>query len=341
MSAPISAPDHTDDEDPNVLHTGRIGRRFVAYLIDQWILIWVIYFGLFVIIVGYGILFSVVNPCSAVGGYACDSAKWIDRAVMLLLMLWVAIAVHLANVLPAWKHGDSLGMRQVGIKVVSGNPAVTVSKLQFHFRAWLSHPTAIVTLVSIAYFGFPREDIIHTALLTLRFVGLVAVVASAISILMPGHRSLADWVTGTRVIKTRAVSYIAHFALLAVFLPGLIFAAAVAIAAWAAPDGRDININVGGRSYGSNDWTVERLDQLLEFAERLSSTTFWIVFSVAAWLLTVGLCWLALRDTKWKTDRKAGRGMAIVATLITSTPVAVTALSIVWVIAAILVDAFK
>lgn len=330
-----------DGSDVTLLRTGRIGRRLVAFGIDATVLAYCIALGLLGIAFIDAIMTSTLGGCATSDAPAdCEPSIWIARFIAALAAMWIAASVHLVLVVPAWRNGATLGMRQVGIRIVSHHYGAVVSQRQFHLRAWVSHSSAIVLILVLVSWVIGPAGWLDRVIQGVAIAGGVVIVASAVLILLPGHRSIADSLTATRVIVERPVSYIAHIAAIVCSVIGQALLSVATAWTFGRPDEPDLSFDFGNRRHDDFDWASDPLERLFAWSDSATSNTIALVVCGAIWLAAVGLCWAGLVDTRWHAERNAGRGVALVACLYAALPILVLTIWAVTRVASILIDAF-
>ncbi|NLA35546.1 MAG: hypothetical protein GX868_07635 [Actinobacteria bacterium] len=324
-----------------ILRTGRIGRRAFAYLIDASVLVWAIVVGALITGGIYVMAASTLNACSISRDGDCDPSIWLDRLMLLLVALWTIGCVYGLLVRPTQRSGATLGMRQLGISVVSQIPGRAFSTAQLNTRVVASQPVLWVLVANLVYLGFDSERLTDTLQIVAGVAGLVIIVGSALLILAPGHRSLADALTNTRVIVVRPFSYLAALAAVVVPAPALGVAITLLIGIAGRPDRLDPGVRFGGRNYQDFDWLIDSSEDFFDLAEWFTASTGRWVLLAAVWVICCIASWFALNDTRWRNDRKAGRGLALYAALFTALPVVALLGSGVWALATSLVDSLN
>lgn len=324
-----------------ILHTGRIGRRAFAHAIDAAVLVVALAVGVLIAAGLYVVAASTLYSCSISRDGDCDPSIWLDRLTLFLLALWAIGCAYVLHVRPTQRWGATLGMRQVGLSVVSQVPGRAFSNAQLGTRVAASQPVLWVFVANLIALGFDSDRLTDVAQIVVAIVGLVIIVGSALLILAPGHRSLADALTNTRVIVVRPPSYFAGLASVIVPGPALGVTLAILIGIAGRPDRLDPGVRFGGRNYQDFDWLVNGSEDLFDLAEWFTASTGRWLLLAAVWVVCCAVSWVALNDTRWRNDRRAGRGLALTAALFTALPAIALAGSGVWGLATMVVDAFN
>lgn len=328
----------TGAPEPVLFRTGRIGRRWFAFAIDSTILGWALSIGTTIASGAYLVAASTVSNCTISRDGSCDPSIWLDRLLLFVLAVWAIFAAYICNVRPVRNGTGSFGMRQVGLTVVAENPDMVLSSGQSSARTWISQPVLWTFIGSLAALAINDTDVSGILYYAVSITAFVSLIASAVLVLLPGHRSLADAATRTRVIHVRAMSYVAAVAAVVVPPTALVVLTSALVGISQRPDPIDAGVRFGGRNYDDFTWVNDTENWLLDLAEWFTDGTARWVLLGALWLATAALTWWALRETRWETDRKAGRGLAIYATLFTLLPVAAMIVGGLWALGSALVE---